>query len=120
MSSSLSKNANYPAGLSGLYKSDGTKITATPATGQSSGVTATVKQYGPNLSETQGNLTDTTQQSATTLTCDSTAMSSDEANQVKNSQNYGPGETSHAVESPGTGQAGATTGQPAGYSILGS
>ncbi len=120
----------YPNGLSGLQNGSVTLGTVTPSNGGAidAGVqrVATVKKYGPALTETVGPLVDKTQHAATILVCDSTAMTADKANQVKNTQNYGPGETKHAVESAGSGQNGTTAtvglggalfGQPAGYSI---
>ena len=124
----------YPNGISGLYQSNGTVSNgATPSNGgtvlaSGTQVVALAKKYGPNLSDTATIATEVVQQAATILVCDGTAMTSDEANQVKNEQNYGAGQTGNAVEAPGTGNAGttatvglggATYGIKAGYSIMG-
>jgi hypothetical protein len=92
-----------------------------PANGAASGVTPTVKQFGPNLTETQQKQVDTTQQAATVLACDgtTTAVQADENNHVKDSQNYGIGTVAHVVANPGAGTTGSTLGQPSGYSIKG-
>jgi hypothetical protein len=123
----------YPNGLSGLQCGSVTLGTVTPSNGgtvlaSGTQVVALAKKYGPNLADTATTATEVVQQAATILVCDGTAMTSDEGNQVKNSQNYGAGQTGNAVEAPGSGNAGttatvglggATYGIKAGYSIMG-
>ena len=123
----------YPNGLSGLQNGSTTLGTVLPSNGgtvlaSGTQVVALAKKYGPNLADTATIATEVVQQAATILVCDSTAMTSDEGNQVKNSQNYGAGQTGNAVEAPGSGNAGttatvglggATYGIKAGYSIMG-
>ena len=123
----------YPNGLSGLQNGNTTLGTVLPSNGgtvlaSGTQVVALAKKYGPNLADTATTATEVVQQAATILVCDQTAMTSDEGNQVKNSQNYGAGQTGNAVEAPGSGNAGttatvglggATYGIKAGYSIMG-
>lgn len=124
----------YPNGINGLQNSSGVVTNgATPSNGgtvlaSGTQVVALAKKYGPNLADTATTATEVVQQAATILVCDQTAMTSDEGNQVKNSQNYGAGQTGNAVEAPGSGNAGttatvglggATYGIKAGYSIMG-
>lgn len=124
----------YPNGVAGLTQSNGVVSSgATPSNGgtvlaSGTQVVALAKKYGPNLADTATTATEVVQQAATILVCDGTAMTSDEGNQVKNSQNYGAGQTGNAVEAPGSGNAGttatvglggATYGIKAGYSIMG-
>jgi hypothetical protein len=124
----------YPNGINGLQNSSGVVTNgATPSNGgtvlaSGTQVVALAKKYGPNLADMATIATEVVQQAATILVCDQTAMTSDEGNQVKNSQNYGAGQTGNAVEAPGSGNAGttatvglggATYGIKAGYSIMG-